>query len=101
MSYGTAEQALSVPRAQDQSLILGGKGVMFISDPWKIETMRRADRATGRTVAGVEGGAHLVGMPRPRTHALECADNAADLIVQKRPRAQVKMNLGACRPWLL
>ena len=77
------------PRLSADEWILG------IADAGEIEPVGRADRPAGRAIAGVEGGFDDLRRPSPCANPFERADKAAHLIVQERPRAQVKAELGA------
>ncbi|TNE87359.1 MAG: polysaccharide biosynthesis protein [Rhodobacteraceae bacterium] len=83
-----------VPRGVDE-VISSGRGrpnerVLGVADPAEIEPLRRTDRAAGGAVACGERGSDPPGRPGACADALERADDRADLIVQKTPRAQMK-----------
>ena len=61
----------------------------------QIQSLRRANRPAGRAITRVERSQNLIGLPSAGAHALERADKAAHLIVQKTLRTYVKPKLGA------
>ena len=78
-----------IPKAAEPRLS-AGEWILGIADAGKIEPVGRADRAAGRTVAGLERGFDVLRRPSPRADPFERADKAADLIVQERPCPHVK-----------
>ena len=56
-----------------------------------------ADRAAGGAVTGGEGAGDIIGLPCACADAFEAAHDAAHLIVQEGPGAQVKAVFGAVR----
>ena len=78
-----------IPKAAEPRLS-AGEWILGIADAGKIEPVGRADRAAGRAIAGVEGGFDVLRRPSPGADPFERADEAAHLIVQERPGADVK-----------
>ena len=58
----------------------------------QIQTLRRADRTAGSTVACLQRGFHIIRGQRPRPDTFQRTHKAAHLIVQEGPRTNIKVD---------